>query len=114
MQSFRIRACKELRTHIDKQHQKQQQQKLRRNVAEKEESEHEESESTSVITDQQEENDRPTSVYDDSERFERLVLRVASLKKIDAECMEEFFFNEAIGNVQINSIIPSILGADQE
>ena len=47
----------------------------------------------------------------DLERPERLLLKVATLKKINTSIMEELFFNDAIGNVQIDSIIPSILGS---
>lgn len=48
----------------------------------------------------------------DSERVERLLLRVSSLKKLNTSIMEELFFNDVIGNVQIDSLIPSIIGSE--
>jgi len=48
----------------------------------------------------------------DSERIERLLLRVSSLKKMNTSIMEELFFNDVIGNVQIDSLIPSIIGTE--
>ncbi len=48
----------------------------------------------------------------DMERVERLVLRLSSLKKINVGIMEELFFDDIIGNVQIDSLIPSIIGSD--
>lgn len=48
----------------------------------------------------------------DPERFERLMLRVASLKKINPSIIEEVFFRDVIGNVRIDSIVPSIIGSE--
>ena len=48
----------------------------------------------------------------DPDRVERLLLRVSSLKKLNTSIMEELFFNDVIGNVQIDSLIPSIIGSD--
>jgi hypothetical protein len=48
----------------------------------------------------------------DSERAERLIFRISQLKKMNTAIIEELFFNDAIGNVQIDSIIPSIIGSD--
>jgi hypothetical protein len=49
----------------------------------------------------------------DGERMERLLMRIGTLKKINISIMEELFFNDVIGNVQIDSIIPSIIGSDE-
>ena len=57
------------------------------------------------------ENSEDSSKFD-SERAERLLLRISQLKKMNTAIMEELFFNDAIGNVQIDSIIPSIIGSD--
>lgn len=56
----------------------------------------------------------PSASVSDSERFERLMLRVAALKKINTSLIEEVFFRDVIGNVQIDSIVPSIIGQDTE
>jgi len=48
----------------------------------------------------------------DMERVERLMLRLSSLKKLSVGIMEELFFDDIIGNVQIDSLIPSIIGSD--
>lgn len=53
-------------------------------------------------------------VNTDPERIERLLLRLSSLKKISTPIMEELFFNDVIGNVQIDSLIPSIIGLDTD
>ena len=45
----------------------------------------------------------------DSERAERLLLRLATLKKLNVSLMEELLFNDAVGSVKIDSIIPSII-----
>jgi hypothetical protein len=61
----------------------------------------------------------PSNTFDtkmemlDPERVERLLLRLNSLKKLDNSVMEELFFNDALGNVQIDYLIPSILGVEQ-
>ena len=85
VQSFRMLACKELRDHAQKNNQT-------------------EAASNSSTLNSTEKNS-------DFERPERLLLKVATLKKINTSIMEELFFNDAIGNVQIDSIIPSILGS---
>lgn len=51
---------------------------------------------------------------DDVERVERLLLRISSLKKMSTTLMEELFFNDAIGNVQIEGLIPSIIGSNAD
>ncbi|RNA40954.1 nuclear receptor subfamily 2 group C member 2 isoform X2, partial [Brachionus plicatilis] len=56
--------------------------------------------------------DKKPETLVDTERAERLLLKIASLKRMNTVIMEEVFFNDAIGNVQIDSIIPSILGSD--
>ena len=56
--------------------------------------------------------DETHSLNIDSERIERLLLRVSSLKKMNTSIMEELFFNDVIGNVQIDSLIPSIIGSE--
>ncbi len=40
------------------------------------------------------------------------MLRLSSLKKLSVGIMEELFFDDIIGNVQIDSLIPSIIGSD--
>lgn len=50
----------------------------------------------------------------DIERVERLLLRISSLKKMSTPLMEELFFNDAIGSVQIEGLIPSIIGSRTE
>ena len=57
-----------------------------------------------------EQTEKPTQL--DTERVERLMLRVASLKKMNTGLIEELFFNDVIQNVQIDSLIPSIIGSD--
>lgn len=52
------------------------------------------------------------SQNNDVERLERLLLRISSLKKMSTPLMEELFFNDAIGNVQIEGLIPSIIGSN--
>lgn len=57
-------------------------------------------------------DDAQTGSAVDPERVERLLLRMSSLKKVNISIMEELFFNDVIGNVQIDSIIPSIIGSE--
>lgn len=52
---------------------------------------------------------RAASGQFDANRMERILLRLSTLKKVDVSVMEELFFNDAIGNVKIDSIIPSII-----
>lgn len=93
VQSFRMLACKELRDHVNRINLKKHLEKS---------SESDESSSSS-----------PVQVNSDCERVERLLIRIALLKKMNTTIMEELFFNDAIGNVQIDSIIPSIIqGSD--
>lgn len=54
------------------------------------------------------------SKNEDVERVERLLLRISSLKKMSTPLMEELFFNDAIGNVQIEGLIPSIIGSNAD
>ena len=84
VQSFRMLACKELREHVFK---------------------NSNSDQSAVAA---------AKEAADSERVERLILKVSTLKKINTTVMEELFFNDAIGNVQIDSIIPSILGSEAQ
>ena len=88
VQSFRMLACKELREQVQKN-----------------------SLDTAQKTQLSNESTSNASNSTDFERQERLLLKVATLKKINTSTMEELFFNDAIGNVQIDSIIPSILGS---
>lgn len=110
-QSFRMLACKELREHINKNINSnsmlEKSSDKSNNADENDKSIKEENEKNtdSVNASNQ------TNLYD-SERLERLLLRVSSLKKLDTSIMEELFFNDAIGNVQIDSLIPSILGVE--
>ena len=89
VQSFRMLACKELKDHVQK--------NSHGNV-------NGDKASNTHLLNGVEKNS-------DFERPERLLLKVAMLKKINTSVMEELFFNDAIGNVQIDSIIPSILGS---
>ena len=87
VQSYRMLASKELREHCVK------------------------SASQTTSTTNSHENETHSQQTNDSERIERLLLRVSSLKKMNTAIMEELFFNDVIGNVQIDSLIPSIIGS---
>jgi hypothetical protein len=89
VQSFRMLACKELKDYIQK--------NTHGNVN------GDKASNTNLLNGAEKNTD--------FERPERLLLKVATLKKINTSVMEELFFNDAIGNVQIDSIIPSILGS---
>nr|ASL70497.1 nuclear receptor [Brachionus rotundiformis] len=93
VKSFRSLACKQLREYINKNNSKT------------------ESDDNMEKADS-EGKDKKTETLFDTERAERLLLKIASLKRMNTVIMEEVFFNDAIGNVQIDSIIPSILGSD--
>nr|ASL70608.1 nuclear receptor [Brachionus koreanus] len=93
VKSFRSLACKQLKEYINKTNAKIE----TNDKVEKADSEEKERNSETLV---------------DTERAERLLLKIASLKRMNTVIMEEVFFNDAIGNVQIDSIIPSILGSD--
>ncbi|CAF0876403.1 unnamed protein product [Brachionus calyciflorus] len=93
VKSFRSLACKQLRECINRTNNKLESTEAN----EKNENDDKEKKSETIF---------------DSERVERLLLKIASLKKMNTVIMEEVFFNDAIGNVQIDCIIPSILGSD--
>lgn len=93
VKSFRSLACKQLREYI-----------INNNVKVESNGKLENADS--------EEREKKTENLVDTERTERLLLKIASLKRMNTAIMEEVFFNDAIGNVQIDSIIPSILGSD--
>ena len=95
VKSFRSLACKQLRDYISKMNMKQ-----------------ETSTETNAEKAEGEDKEKKTETIFDSERAERLLLKIASLKRMNTVIMEEVFFNDAIGNVQIDCIIPSILGSD--
>ena len=44
-----------------------------------------------------------------SSRFENLLLRLAPLRSLQPDVLEELFFAGLIGNVQIDSVVPYIL-----
>lgn len=90
VQSYRMLACKELREHCT------------RSAAQ----------TSSSSNSNENETHSQTAVQVDSERVERLLVRVSSLKKLNTSIMEELFFNDVIGNVQIDSLIPSIIGSE--
>ena len=46
---------------------------------------------------------------DRSKRFENLLLRLAPLRSLQPDVLEELFFAGLIGNVQIDSVVPYIL-----
>lgn len=93
VKSFRSLACKQLKEYIKKNNAKTESS----DKVERADSEDKEKKSETLV---------------DTERAERLLLKIASLKRMNTVIMEEVFFNDAIGNVQIDSIIPSILGSD--
>ena len=99
VQSFRMLACKELREHV-----------LKTSCPKSKDSSSDES--TTASGGEANEAKLCEKSNGDSERVERLLLKVSTLKKITTSVMEELFFNDAIGNVQIDSIIPSILGSE--
>ncbi len=43
------------------------------------------------------------------DRFENLLLRLAPLRSLQPDVLEELFFAGLIGNVQIDSVVPYIL-----
>lgn len=45
----------------------------------------------------------------DNSRFENLLLRLAPLRSLQPDVLEELFFAGLIGNVQIDSVVPYIL-----
>ena len=47
--------------------------------------------------------------HDRSSRFENLLLRLAPLRSLQPDVLEELFFAGLIGNVQIDSVVPYIL-----
>ena len=106
-QSFRMLACKELREYINNNFKlaKPTDNNTIESNTNKKEVNDEKNANNSIN------NNNQTNIYD-TERLERLLLRVSSLKKLDTSIMEELFFNDAIGNVQIDSLIPSILGVE--
>merc|ERR1719471_2690048 len=55
-------------------------------------------------------NEDPASDgIDRSSRFENLLLRLAPLRSLQPDVLEELFFAGLIGNVQIDSVVPYIL-----
>lgn len=93
VQSFRALACKELRDYVYATYSNES--------------------TTKTSNSEFDSNDSKETIYD-PERVDRLLVKISSLKKMNTTIMEEIFFNDAIGNVQIDSIIPSILGSDIE
>ena len=54
-------------------------------------------------------NEDSTDGIDRSSRFENLLLRLAPLRSLQPDVLEELFFAGLIGNVQIDSVVPYIL-----
>lgn len=50
----------------------------------------------------------------DEARFSRLLLRLSPLRSLQPDVLEELFFAGLIGNVQIDTVIPFILGMEAE
>ena len=105
VQSYRMLACKELREHVFS---------LNRGSCTSSSSSNKESSST--VKEEATETFLTQATNDsskhDHERVERLLLRLSSLKKMNTSIIEELFFNDVIQNVQIDSLIPSIIGSD--
>ena len=53
--------------------------------------------------------DSASDGIDRSSRFENLLLRLAPLRSLQPDVLEELFFAGLIGNVQIDSVVPYIL-----
>ena len=54
-------------------------------------------------------NEDSADGIDRSSRFENLLLRLAPLRSLQPDVLEELFFAGLIGNVQIDSVVPYIL-----
>lgn len=124
VKSYRMLACRQLRDHINS---TQNRVKLESGVGSKDGGESPSGGGTPKPSTEDEStpSNKPMTMMDlmdessgscgaDSERFERLMLRLASLKRINASLVEELFFRDVIGNVQIDSIIPSIIGPSSQ
>lgn len=124
VKSYRMLACRQLRDHINS---TQNRVKLESGVGSKDGGESPSGGGTPKPSTEDEStpSNKPMTMMDlmdessgscgaDSERFERLMLRMASLKRINASLVEELFFRDVIGNVQIDSIIPSIIGPSSQ
>lgn len=54
-------------------------------------------------------NNNESTVQTTNDRYTKLLLKITTLRAFDSEIVEELFFSNLIGQVQIDNVIPFIL-----